>query len=102
MWLSARTRRSLSLKSLTPGKGATRRPTSPLSRRSYCQAMDARVGDRVVIEGARVGQVRRFGEIVEVIDGGEGQHYRVHWDDGHESTFFPSSDAHFERSSTSP
>jgi len=62
--------------------------------------MDARVGDRVVVEGAKVGQGRRSGQIVEVI-GGQSQRYRVHWDDGHESTFFPGSDAHFERVSNS-
>jgi hypothetical protein len=64
--------------------------------------MDARVGDRVIVEGAKVGQGRRSGEVVEVIAGGESQHYRVLWDDGHESTFFPSSDAYVERSRTSP
>ena len=63
--------------------------------------MDARVGDRVVVEGAKVGQGRRSGQIIEVIGGGQNQHYRVHWDDGHESTFFPGSDAHFERVSNS-
>jgi hypothetical protein len=60
--------------------------------------MDAQIGDRVVIEGAKVGQGRRSGEIVEVIASGRAQpHYRVRWDDGHESTFFPSSDARIER-----
>jgi hypothetical protein len=27
------------------------------------------------------------------VDSGLGKHYRVRWDDGHETTFFPSSDA---------
>jgi len=40
--------------------------------------MDARVGDRVVVEGAKVGQGRRSGQIVEVIVGGVSQRYRVH------------------------
>ena len=29
--------------------------------------------------------------ILEVIGTGEGLHYRIKWNDGHESTFFPSS-----------
>jgi hypothetical protein len=54
--------------------------------------MDGHVGDHVVVEGAKVGQTRRTGEIVEVL----GNHYRVRWDDGHQTTFFPSSDARIE------
>jgi hypothetical protein len=53
----------------------------------------ARTGDRIVVESARVGQPRREGEVLEVVPGdGEGEHYRVRWDDGHESIYFPSSD----------
>ena len=58
--------------------------------------MEARQGDRVVVEGAKVGQSRRSGEIIEVVAAGQSQHYRVRWDDGHESLFFPSSDARIE------
>ena len=58
--------------------------------------MEARQGDRVVVEGAKVGQSRRSGEIIEVVVAGQSQHYRVRWDDGHESLFFPSSDARIE------
>ena len=49
------------------------------------------VGDRVVIESERVGQPAREGEILEVLGGGAAIHYRVRWQDGHESVFFPSS-----------
>jgi hypothetical protein len=55
--------------------------------------MDAQVGDRIVIESRKVGGGRKSGEIVEVIAGGAGSHYRVRWDDGHESIVYPSSDA---------
>jgi hypothetical protein len=48
------------------------------------------VGDRVSVESERVGLSARQGEIVEVLGAGEGLHYRVRWEDGHESTFFPS------------
>lgn len=57
--------------------------------------MDAHEGDRITIESKKVGSATRTGEIVEVIPGRSGSaHYRVRWDDGHETTFFPSNDAH--------
>jgi hypothetical protein len=55
--------------------------------------MEAQVGDRIIVEGSKVGQARRDGEIVEVIDAPGPRHYRVRWSDGHERIFFPSSDA---------
>ncbi len=48
------------------------------------------VGDRVVVESERVGQAAREGEIVEVLGTASEVHYRVRWQDGHESYFFPS------------
>jgi Domain of unknown function (DUF1918) len=53
--------------------------------------MHAKTGDRIVVESLRVGQPRREGEVLEVVVG-EREHYRVRWDDGHESIYFPSSD----------
>lgn len=51
------------------------------------------IGDVLVIAGHRVGERERTGEILEVL-GEEGhEHYRVRWEDGHESVFYPSSDA---------
>jgi hypothetical protein len=55
--------------------------------------MDAAVGDRITLESNRVGAGSRTGEIVEVVPGDAGSHYRVRWDDGHESVLFPSSGA---------
>jgi hypothetical protein len=55
--------------------------------------MDANVGDRLVVEGKRVGDHRRCGTIVEVVGHGVERHYRVRWDDGHESSFFPAGGA---------
>jgi hypothetical protein len=55
--------------------------------------MEAQVGDRIILEGSKVGQGRRDGEIVEVIEAPGPRHYRVRWSDGHERIFFPSSDA---------
>lgn len=48
-----------------------------------------KVGDRVSMESERVGQSAREGVILEVLESGESTHYRVRWEDGHESTFFP-------------
>jgi hypothetical protein len=50
----------------------------------------ASAGDRVIVESERVGESVREGEILEVLGASELLHYRVRWDDGHESTFFPS------------
>ena len=48
-------------------------------------------GDMLVIEGHRVGEARRTGEILEVIGEPGRLHYRVRWDDGHESLYYPES-----------
>jgi transcription elongation factor len=62
-------------------------------------AMEAHQGDRITVESNRVGGGTRHGEVVEVIPGATGvTHYRVRWDDGRETTFFPSSDSHVTRS----
>lgn len=59
--------------------------------------MDAQKGDRITVESNKVGGGIRTGEVVEVIPGSGGSHYRVRWDDGRETTFFPSGDAHLAR-----
>ena len=56
--------------------------------------MDAHKGDRITVESNKVGGTIRTGEVVEVIHGASGDHYVVRWEDGRETTFFPSSDAH--------
>jgi hypothetical protein len=48
------------------------------------------IRDRVVVESERVGQPAREGEILEVLGTQELIHYRVRWDDGHETTLYPS------------
>jgi hypothetical protein len=55
--------------------------------------MDAQVGDRIFVESRKVGGGRKSGDVVEVISGSGGQHYRIRWDDGHESIVYPSTDA---------
>ena len=56
--------------------------------------MDANVGDEIVVDAPHTGESARRGEVLEVLQRGGVVHYRVRWDDGHESVFFPSSDAH--------
>jgi prolyl-tRNA editing enzyme YbaK/EbsC (Cys-tRNA(Pro) deacylase) len=48
--------------------------------------------DVVEVAGRRVGEAPRLGEVLEVLRSGDRVHYRVRWDDGHESIFYPSSD----------
>ena len=63
--------------------------------------MKAEVGDRITLESNRVGGGTRTGEVVEVISREAGEHYRIRWDDGHETVLFPSSDATVERTTRS-
>jgi hypothetical protein len=62
--------------------------------------MKARTGDRMIIRGHHVGEPDHDGEILEVRGRDGGPPYRVRWaDTGHETLFFPGSDAeiqHFE------
>jgi hypothetical protein len=52
-----------------------------------------RAGDIIEIHGNQVGQSGRSGEILEVIGEPGHQHFRVRWEDGRESIFYPSSNA---------
>jgi len=55
--------------------------------------MRAQVGDQLTVKGRHQGDGERHGEIIQV-DGTEGTPpYLVRWQDGHDSLFFPSSDA---------
>jgi hypothetical protein len=56
--------------------------------------MRAAVGDRIVIHGHHVGEPDRDCEVIAVEGPDGGPPYRVRWEeDGHESLFFPGSDA---------
>jgi hypothetical protein len=50
-------------------------------------------GDIVEVNGHRVGDVKRMAEVLEVLGEPDHRHYRVRWEDGHESIYFPGSDA---------
>jgi hypothetical protein len=51
------------------------------------------VGDLIVVHGDRLGEASRTAEILEILGAAGHEHYRVRWDDGHESIFTPGSDA---------
>jgi hypothetical protein len=69
---------------------------SPAGRTLEEVTMEAQVGDRIKVESNHVGGGLRTGEIVEIVTGPAGNCYRIRWDDGHETSFFPSSDASVE------
>jgi hypothetical protein len=52
----------------------------------------AKAGDAVEVVGHRVGEAVRHGSIVEVLGAPDGIHYRIAWEDGHESVLYPSAD----------
>jgi Domain of unknown function (DUF1918) len=55
--------------------------------------MQAQVGDELVIEGHKVGETVRTGEVLEVRGDDGGPPYLVRWDDSGRSTLlFPGSD----------
>lgn len=56
--------------------------------------MKARIGDRILVKGNRLGERDRDAEVLEV-HGADGEPpYVVRWaEDGHEGLYFPGSDA---------
>ena len=50
-------------------------------------------GDLVVVSGHHVGERERTGEILELLGDAAHRRYRVRWEDGHETTFYPGADA---------
>jgi hypothetical protein len=59
--------------------------------------MRAHPGDQIVIRGHVVGEHVRKGEVLEARGDDDGPPYVVRWDDnGHETLFFPGSDAYIE------
>jgi hypothetical protein len=57
------------------------------------QGQPARTGDEIVVEGRAVGVAAKTGEILEVVGDSGHERFRVRWEDGHESIFFPGEDA---------
>lgn len=62
----------------------------------------AEIGDLIVVHGQHVGERTRTGEILEVLGAPEHEHYRVRWEDDHESIFTPGGDAVIRHRQQSP
>jgi hypothetical protein len=61
------------------------------------------VGDELVVDGLRIGEPARKGEILAVLGTGGRKHYVVRWDDnGHETLFFPGPTSHVLRTHRDP
>ena len=60
----------------------------------------ARAGDKISVPGHAVGVPGKTGEIVEVVGEQDHTRFRVRWEDGHESIFFPGEDTTIERPRT--
>ena len=59
--------------------------------------MEVHVGDRVVVEGAKVGQPPRRGEVVEILRGAAGDRLRVRWEGSeHDTVLAPGTDVRIE------
>jgi hypothetical protein len=52
------------------------------------QESNARIGDWIETRGVH-GKPSRRGEIVELLGSGDHEHYRVRWDEQHESIVYP-------------
>lgn len=51
------------------------------------------VHDLIEVSGRKVGDTPRTGRILEVLGAADHLHYRVRWEDGHESVFYPGGDS---------
>lgn len=51
--------------------------------------MHAVIGDEIVVDSSANDGEKRRGIVVAVLSHAGNEHYRVVWDDGHESFFYP-------------
>jgi CBS domain-containing protein len=59
--------------------------------------MRAEVGDEVVVETQTLGRPPRRGRVQEILGSADTEHFRVRWEDGHESVYFPGANGHIVR-----
>jgi hypothetical protein len=67
-------------------------PEEAKSMSDMVTTTEARVGDAVEVKGLS-GNPAKQGQIVEVLGAGEHIHFRVRWDDEHESLLYPTEGA---------
>jgi Domain of unknown function (DUF1918) len=83
-----------------PDPSATVSPTTKEGFVSTNQMSEAAPGDLVIIAARRLGAGDQVGEILVVLSGPT-PHYLVRWETGHESIFYPGSDATVRRRASS-
>jgi hypothetical protein len=68
-------------------------PRRRLGMRKTAAGKAVTAGDVIEITGHSVGDSPRTAEVSDVLGTGEREHYRVRWEDGHESVLYPGEDA---------
>jgi Domain of unknown function (DUF1918) len=68
-------------------------PDAPADHAKPVAPGEARRGDLIVVDAAKVGSPAREGEILRVMTGGLTVSYQVRWSDGHESVISPGAGA---------
>ena len=81
----------------SPGSTLEPRARKESAMDKTVQGKPPRVGDEIVITGHSVGDSPRTAEILEVLGEPGHERFRVRWEDGHESIFFPADDATISR-----
>lgn len=56
---------------------------------SATQHVEVARGDVIEVSGRRVGEPARLGEVLEVLGSADRPHFRVRWEDAHESIIYP-------------
>jgi len=69
---------------------------------SVTAILGVEVGDIVETGRRHVGETSRVGEVVEVLGADDRPHYRVRWQDGHESILYPGEGVAFEHRMRKP
>jgi len=64
-----------------------------MSEQEQAPIRSVEAGDVVVVAAHRVGESERVAEIVEVLGDPGRPHFRVRWEDGRVTLFYPGSDA---------
>jgi CheY-like chemotaxis protein len=75
------------------GEGAARGEREGVGMTESSERYRPSIGDVVEVVGHRVGDKARLGEVIELLGDPGREHFRVRWEDGHVSVFYPGSDA---------
>ncbi|MFO7571260.1 MAG: DUF1918 domain-containing protein [Gaiellaceae bacterium] len=87
----------LAVTHVAPGAGTLEETNGKEIAMKTAQGKPARAGDEIVITGHAVGDAPKTAVILEVLGEPEHVRFRVRWEDGHESIYFPGEDATVHR-----